>query len=593
MVQLHEQVLRDAHQSLIATRMRTEDMLPICPDMDQVGYFSMEVWGGATFDVCIRYLNEDPWERLKKLKEALPNTPLQMLERAMNIVAYRNFPDDIVQKFIHYAHRDGVEYFRIFDALNDMRNLERPIQYVKEEGAHAQGSLSYTISPVHTVERYIDDLLILQKMGCDSICIKDMAGLITPTKAYDIIKGSKDAGVTVPINLHTHCTSGMFGLSYMRACQAEVDILDTAISPFSGGTAQPPTESVVAALKDTPYDTGYDLDLLMKIRRHFLQVWDKYSAFHKINALRFDPSVTTHQIPGGMLSNLMFQLEQQGAGDKYEQVLAEVPRVRQDLGYPPLVTPTSQLVGIQAVMNVLFGRYKKVPTETKDYVRGMYGQPPGEISEEMYRTILGPDWQDEVVDCRPSDLLEPMFDQRKRELEEQGVLRKPEDVLTYAIYPQVGLKFLKGEAREEELTSRQEPVVRRPSFPAAYAIDVNGVTYNVEVKSADLIQVNGIPHSIKIKSQEQTEQLPDQKQEAVPAQSSGETVNVKSPMMGSIIRVNVSVGDRVKKGDLVAVLEAMKMENDVTAPASGVVKSLNVSAGKDVEAGTVIAVIET
>ncbi|MCG2825095.1 MAG: pyruvate carboxylase subunit B, partial [Thermoplasmatales archaeon] len=457
MVQLHEQIFRDAHQSILATRMRTEDMLPICSVIDQVGFFSLEVWGGATFDVPIRYLNEDPWERLKKMKEALPNTPLQMLERAMNIVAYWNFPDDIVKKFIYYAKKDGCDYFRVFDALNDLRNMKVPIEAVKEVGGHAQGSLSYTISPVHTVERYVKDFKQLEKMGCDSLCIKDMAGMISPKMAYDIIKGCKDAGIKIPIDLHSHCTSGMTGMAYMKACEAGVDILDTAISPISGGTGQPPTESVVAALKGTEYDTKYDMDLLMECRKYFLKVWDKYRHLHRQTALKVDPSVTVHQIPGGMLSNLVFQLEQQGAADKYNEVLAETPRVRKDMGYPPLVTPTSQVVGVQAVMNVLFGRYKKIPKETKDYVKGMYGKPPAEISKEIYETILGPNWKDEIIECRPSDLLEPMYKKRKDELEEMGLVKKPEDVLTYAIYPQVGLKFLKGEA-VAEFSSSQLPL---------------------------------------------------------------------------------------------------------------------------------------
>ncbi|MEA2054939.1 MAG: pyruvate/oxaloacetate carboxyltransferase [Candidatus Thermoplasmatota archaeon] len=588
MVQLHEQVLRDAHQSLIATRLRTEDMLPICPVMDQIGYFSMEVWGGATFDVCIRYLNEDPWERLKKLKEALPNTPLQMLERAMNIVAYKNFPDDVVEKFIYHAKKDGIDYFRIFDALNDLRNLEKPIKYVKEVGGHAQGSLSYTVSPVHTVERYIEDFKKLESMGCDSLCIKDMAGLVTPKKAYGFIKGAKEAGIKIPIDLHTHCTSGMFGMSYMRACEAGVDILDTSISPFSGGTAQPPTESVVAALRETEYDTGYNLNLLMEARKYFLEVWDKYSYFHKITALRTDPSVTAHQIPGGMLSNLLFQLEQQGAGGKYDEVLAEIPRVRKDFGFPPLVTPTSQIVGIQAVMNVLFGRYKKIPRETKDYVKGMYGKPPGEILEEIYKIILGPNWKDDVIECRPSDLLEPTFDKRKKELEEMGLLKKPEDVLTYAIYPQVGLKFLKGEIKAERLPSVSESVVKRPVFPAPYTIDIDGVRYNVNVKSDYLIEVNGILHNVEIIGEEKTT-----KEMETRGKGDGKEIEITSPMLGVIIKINVRSGDKVKKGDVIAVLEAMKMENDVLSPADGVVKSVNVSEGKDVEAGNLIAVIQT
>ncbi|MEM2961232.1 MAG: pyruvate carboxylase subunit B, partial [Candidatus Bathyarchaeia archaeon] len=326
----------------LATRMRTEDMLPIAEVIDQVGFFSFETWGGATFDVCLRYLAEDPWERLRKLKEAMPNTPQQMLERAMNIVAYRNFPDDIVIKFIQLAHKNGVDYFRIFDALNDLRNMETPIKTAKDVGAHVQGTLCYAISPVHTVEYYVDQFKKLEKMGCDSLCIKDMAGMISPQRAYDIIYSCKEEGIKIPICLHSHTTSGMTELSYLKACEAGVDILDCAISPLSGGTGHPPTESVVAALQDSPYDPGYDLKLLMKCREYFMKVWDKYRHLHRMQAMKVDPSVTVHQIPGGMLSNLVLQLEQFGAADKYEEVLKETARVQRDFGWPSLVTPTSQ-----------------------------------------------------------------------------------------------------------------------------------------------------------------------------------------------------------------------------------------------------------
>ncbi|HDL85045.1 MAG TPA: pyruvate carboxylase subunit B [Candidatus Acetothermia bacterium] len=457
MVKLHEQIFRDAQQSILATRMRTEDMLPICPVMDEIGFFSLEVWGGATFDVALRYLNEDPWIRLQRMKEALPKTPVQMLLRGMNIVAYRHFPADVVRKFIHFAKQDGCDYFRVFDALNDLRNMELPIKAVKAEGGHAQGALSYTISPIHTVEKYIEDFIKLEAMGCDSLCIKDMAGMITPTKAYDIIKGCKEAGIKLPLDLHSHTTSGMTGMSYMKACEAGVDILDTAISPISGGTGQMPTESVVAALEDTEFATGYDMTLLMKARDYFSMVWDKYRHLHREAAMKVDPSVLVHQIPGGMLSNLLLQLEKQGIGNRYKDVLAEVPKVREEMGYPPLVTPTSQIVGVQATLNVVFGRYEKIPQETKNYLRGMYGSPPGEISEEVYHKVLGSNWKDELITGNPAELLPPMFDEKEEELRGMGLLKKPEDVLTYIIYPDAGLKFLKGEAKAE-FTSDQLPL---------------------------------------------------------------------------------------------------------------------------------------
>ena len=595
MVQLHDQTLRDAHQSVLATRLRTEDMVPICSKMDEVGFHSLEVWGGATFDACIRYLNEDPWERLRTLREHLPNTPLQMLERAMNIVAYRNFPDEMVKKFIYYAHKNGCDNFRIFDALNDLRNMKVPIETAKKVGGHVQGSLCYTISPIHTVERYVEDFKKLEKMGCDSLCIKDMAGMISPTRAYDIIKGCKDASIKIPIDLHSHNTSGMTGLSYMRACQAGVDIIDSSISSLTGATGQPPTESLVAALKDTEYDTGYDMELLMEIREYFNEVWKKYSHLHREQAMRIDPSVTMHQIPGGMLSNLVSQLEKQGAVDSYEDVLKEVPRVRKDFGYPPLVTPSSQVVGVQAVMNVKFGRYKRITNDTKQYFRGMYGKPPGEIKEKMYEKILGPDWRDQVIEDRPASLIEPQYQRRKEELQDMGLLRKPEDVLTYAIYPDIGLKFLKGEVKAE-FTSDQLPLKpkseitqvapRAVDYPVKLKIDVDGIGHSVLMKDQDSVEVDGKTYQISVL-------YPGGNQPAAKSKKSSKNkTGVNSPMLGTILRINVSPGEKVAEGEAIAILEAMKMENDITSPRDGVVATINVKEGQDVEEGDVIAILE-
>ena len=599
MVQIHEQILRDAHQSMLATRMRTEDMLPICEKLDQVGFFSMEVWGGATFDVAIRYLNQCPWERIRSLKKAMPNTPMQMLERAMNTVAYWNFPDDVVKKFIYLAKKNGVDYFRIFDALNDLRNMETPMKAVREEGGHVQACLSYTISPIHTVDYFVKKFIALEKMGADSLCIKDMAGMISPQRAYDIIKGVKDAGVKSPIDLHSHCTSGMTGMAYQRAVEAGVDILDTAFSPISGGTSQPPTESIVAALQGTKWDTGYDLELLIEIRKYFIEIWDKYRHLHRFNALKVDPSVTLHQVPGGMLSNLIFQLEEQGANDKYREILDEIEKVREELGYPPLVTPTSQVVGVQAVMNVLHGRYKVITKETKDYCKGMYGKSPAPIKPEILKKVLGPKWKDEVIDCRPSDVLKPMWETRKSELKEHGVDITDENVMTYTLYPQVGLKFLKGEAKTEftskdlplpvdhELTRgmikqsftehkalwlETEPPENRSGpaqIPTEFEVEVDGEPFEVKVNPTGGFLVAGAGGASAEK----------------PKDVEG---GIKSNMQGTILSVKVKKGDKVKKGAVIATIEAMKMEQEIKSEADGEVKDIFIKEGDSVASGDLI-----
>ena len=601
MVQLHELILRDAHQSMLATRMRTEDMLPIADKLDQVGYFSMEVWGGATFDVCIRYLNQDPWERLRLLKKAMPNTPLQMLERAMNIVAYWNFPDDIVKKFIFLAKKNGIDYFRIFDALNDLRNMETPMKAVKEEGGHVQACLSYTISPIHTVDYFVEKFKKLERMGADSLCIKDMAGMISPQRAYDIIKGIKDAGIKTPVDLHSHYTSGMTGMAYQRAVEAGVDILDSAISPISGGTAAPATESVVAALQGTEWDTNYDLELLIEIRKYFLKIWDKYRHLHRFNALKVDPSVTLHQVPGGMLSNLIFQLEQQGAHGKYQEILLETARVREELGYPPLVTPTSQVVGVQAVMNVLHGRYKVITKETKDYCRGMYGKPPGEIDPKIMKIVLGKNWKDEVIDCRPSDLLKPMWETRKSELKEYADIElSDENIMTYAIYPQVGLKFLKGEAKAE-FTSDQLPLpidhhlirgMVKQSFPEQKEIWLEteppeNRSGPAQIPTEFEVEVDGEPFEVKV--------IPSGG--FLVAGAGGGTAaqkpkdvegGIKSNMQGTILKVKVKTGDKVKKGDVLATIEAMKMEQEIPSEKDGEVKDIFIKEGDAVNSGDLL-----
>ncbi|HEX3013588.1 MAG TPA: pyruvate/oxaloacetate carboxyltransferase, partial [Methanobacterium sp.] len=418
-IKIIETAFRDAHQSLLATRMRTRDMLPIAEEMDKVGFFSMEAWGGATFDTCIRYLNEDPWERLIELKEHLKKTPIQMLLRGQNLVGYKHYPDDVVRKFVEKSYENGVDIFRIFDALNDIRNMEYSIKVAKEQDAHVQGVISYTISPFHTVEKYVEFAKELEALECDSVAIKDMAGLISPHDTYELITALKEE-TNLKINLHCHCTSGMTPMSYYAACQAGVDILDTAISPLSGGTSQPPTESTVAALQGTPYDTGLDLKLLTNIKKYFEEIRKKYSGILDPIAEQVDTEVLIYQIPGGMLSNFVSQLKVQNALDKYEDVLEEVPRVRKDLGYPPLVTPTSQIVGIQAVMNVLGGeRYKSVTKEVKDYLKGLYGKPPAPVDEDIRKKIIG---DEKPITVRPADLLKPQLEKCKEKGEELGII---------------------------------------------------------------------------------------------------------------------------------------------------------------------------
>jgi len=460
-LKITDTTFRDAHQSLMATRMRTDSMLPIAEKIDRVGFFSLEVWGGATFDVCIRYLSEDPWERLRQLKKHVKNTPLQMLLRGQNLVGYRNYPDDVVKKFVEKAAENGVDVFRVFDALNDTRNLEVAIKTVKKLGAHAQGTVCYTISPLHTIEHYMEIGRRLAELECDSICIKDMAGMLAPKEAYDIVSAFKKE-VGLPVHLHCHYTSGMAMMTYLRACDAGVDIVDAAFSPLAFGTSQPPVETLVAALRNTPYDPGFDMELLVEIAEYFKSLREKYyDPIHLIDPIaeRSDTSILVHQIPGGMFSNLIAQLREQDAMDRLKDVLDEVPKVRKELGYPPLVTPTSQIVGTQAVFNVLSGkRYGMVPKEVRDYVKGLYGRPPAPIDEEVKKKIIG---DEEIVTTRPADLLKPELkaipDEVRRSFESE------EDALTYVLFPQVAPEFFRKRKtkREETLSSLLPPLERQ------------------------------------------------------------------------------------------------------------------------------------
>ncbi len=541
-------------------------MLPIAEKLDEVGFFSMEVWGGATFDSCIRYLNEDPWERLRALKLAMPNTPLQMLLRGQNLVGYRHYADDLVVKFVERAAKNGVDIFRIFDAVNDIRNMTVAIKAAKDMDAHVQGCVCYTTSPVHSIGQFTKMAAELADLGCDSLCIKDMAGLILPHDAYDLVHSMKEV-TDIPVDLHSHCTSGMAPMSFLFGCEAGVDILDTAISPLGWGTSHPPTESIVAALEGTPYETGLDLKLLTEIKRYFEKLMEVYAPIFNPISARVDTNVLVYQVPGGMLSNLVSQLIEQKALDKYDEVLDEIPRVREDLGYPPLVTPTSQIVGSQAVLNVLTGeRYKVVPKEVKDYVKGLYGRSPGEINPKIKAEILE---DEESIDVRPADLIPLEYDKMKAEAEGKGLVRREEDVLTYALYPQVAEKFLKGEAKEEVLKKAASADLQTGAIggkPAAFNVEVDGEAYLVKVA----------PAGISVEAAEPK------------APKDGVTV----PMQGVIIRYLVKKGDKVSKGDAVAVLEAMKMENNVSANKDGSVAEIFADVGATVSPGDILMSID-
>jgi pyruvate carboxylase subunit B len=551
--------------------MRTRDMLPIAAELDKVGFFSLEVWGGATFDTCIRFLNEDPWERLRSLREKVKHTRLQMLLRGQNLVGYRHYADDVLREFIRLSVKNGVDVFRIFDALNDLRNMELAIKVVKEHGAHVQGTICYTTSPVHTTEKFAEMAVELECLGCDSICIKDMAGLISPAAATDLVKAIKGK-VKIPLNLHSHCSSGMAPLSYHAAALAGVDMVDTAFSAFGWGTSQPPTESIVAAFKDTPYDTGLNLELLYEIGEYFATLSGKYRMLFTAETTRPSVNVLLHQIPGGMLSNLVSQLREQNALDKFSKVLEEVPRVRADFGFPPLVTPTSQIVGIQAVLNVLSGgRYKQVTQEVKSYLLGNYGRPPGEINEEVRRQVIG---DERPVDVRPADLIKPELEKLREEGHKLGIIHQEEDLITYALYPQVAVKFLRGELKEETMPSPAAVAAKgsiTPDLPMELSVDVDGEVFNVKISSV-------LGKTIEVEKSKKPKELP-----------AGAVV---STMQGMILAVKVKVGDKVKEGDVLMTIEAMKMQNQIIAPHGGVVKEIFTFQGEVVNAGDILLVVE-
>jgi pyruvate carboxylase subunit B len=544
-------------------------MLPILEQMDSIGFFSMEVWGGATFDCAIRYLNEDPWERIRLIKRGLENTPTQMLLRGQNLVGYKHYSDDIVEKFVTLAAKNGVDIFRIFDAMNDVRNMELSIKVAKKQGAHVQGAISYTTGPVHTFDSFAKMAVTFAELECDSICIKDMSGIITPTDAYELIKRLKKE-VSIPIDLHSHCTAGMAPMSYQMACDAGVDILDCVFSPLSMGTSFPAIETTVAVLKGTKCDTGLDLEALTEITPYFADIKKKYASLLNPVSERIDVNVLRYQIPGGMLSNLISQLKEQNALGKFEDVLKETPLVRKDLGYPPLVTPTSQVVGIQAVMNVLAGeRYKVIPNEVKEYVKGMYGRIPGKIDETLKKKILG---DEEPITVRPADLLEPQLHILAKEAEGMGLIKSEEDLLTYALFPAIAVKFLRGEIQEEPLIEPSSiKTIPDNAIPNEFLVEIEGDEYEVKVIPTGYAQVE---KSVKKKPKD------------------GVEGGIATNMQGIILKINVKEGEKINEGDIVAVLEAMKMENEVCAPYSGIVEEIFISEGDTVNSGDILMIVK-
>jgi len=595
-LQITELVLRDASQSLLATRMRIEDMLPIASMLDKVGYWSLETWGGATFDACIRYLGEDPWERLRLLKVAMPNTPQQMLLRSQAALGYRHYADDVIETFVERAAETGIDVFRIFDAMNDMRNLQTAVKATIKSGKHAQGAISYTISPVHTMDMWVDMARRLEDMGCHSICIKDMAGLLKPYVAEELVGRIKSA-CTLPVAMHCHATTGMSSSTYIKAIEAGLDMADTAISSMSMTYGHSPTESLVAMLDDTGHSTGLDLDLLEDIAAYFREVRKKYAAFE--GSLKgVDSRILLAQVPGGMLTNLENQLREQNATDKFDAVLEEIPRVRKDLGYPPLVTPTSQIVGTQAVINVLSGApYQNISKEAAGVLKGEYGATPAPVNQELQQRVLE---GAEPLTCRPADLLEPEMDSLTAELgkiaAEKGIkLADPvvDDVLIYAQFQQVGLKFLENrgnpDAFEPHPDVRPAPAATARATPAGttpehYQVSVDGQSYEVVVASGKG-SVTGIkPVAAAAPSAAAASSSAVAQTAAATAGPATPSEEVHAPLSGSIIDVLVSPGEHVAANQVVVVMEAMKMETEIRCSTEGQILNIGIAKGDSVQA---------
>ena len=582
-------VLRDAHQSLFATRMRLADMLPIASKLDDIGYWSVETWGGATFDACIRYLGEDPWERIRQLKKAMPKTKQQMLLRGQNLLGYRHYADDVVEKFVERAHINGVDVFRIFDAMNDIRNLQTAVKAAIKQGAHAQGTMSYTVSPVHSLQTWLDMANRLQDLGVHSICIKDMAGLLKPYECEELVSRLKES-LDVPIALHCHATTGLSTATYQKAIDAGIDILDTSISSMSMTYGHTATETIVSIVEGRERDTGLSLPALADIAGYFRDVRKKYAQFE--GSLKgVDARILIAQVPGGMLTNMESQLKEQGAEDKMDQVLLEIPKVREDLGFIPLVTPTSQIVGTQAVINVITGeRYKSISKETAGVLKGEYGATAAPVNKELQAKVLE---GSEAITCRPADLIENELESLTTELTD--IAKKEsiktaddlvDDVLTYALFPQIGLKFLKNRDNPEafEPVPSESQVAKQPSSQnipdesetSMYSVRVDGQVFDVEVAK------NG-----SLKNVQRAEQVVSSTQ--VAAETSGAALN--APLAGNVFKVLVRTGDKVNAGDVVIIMEAMKMETEVRTAVSGVVSDINIKEGDSVQTGQPLLVV--
>lgn len=593
-IHITELVLRDGHQSIIATRMRTEDMLPICGKLDAVGFWSLEAWGGATFDACVRFLREDPWQRLRQLRKALPNTRIQMLLRGQNLLGYRNYPDDVVRAFVQKSADNGVDVFRVFDAMNDLRNLRVSIEAVKAAGKHAEGTICYTTSPLHDIPHFVELARGLAEMGCDTLAIKDMAGLLTPYTAFELVRAII-AATGLPVHTHSHATSGLAAMTHLKAVEAGATLIDTCIGAFAEGASHPTTQSMVAALAGTEYDTGLSLPLLEEISAYFKEVRKKYWQFES-EFTGTDTRSLVNQVPGGMISNLANQLKEQGAIDKMDAVLDEIPRVREDLGYPPLVTPTSQIVGTQAALNVLTGaRYKSITNEVKLYLQGRYGAAPGQVNEAIRKLAIG---DVEVITCRPADLLGDELDKLRGEIE--GLVKSDEDVLTYAMFPEIGKTWLQeraaGRLKPEPLlppgASQQESAPHTAADE--FKVTLHGETYHIKLSGSGrsdaaqrpyFVSVDGVSEEVLVEplnevivtsAGDSTARKDKAATPAAPGQKPRPTHpgHVTAAMPGTIVDVLVEVGQTVKAGDGVLVIEAMKMENEVQAPIAGVVISI-------------------